>query len=374
MSSISEEPLIIHTEDYKTELNPKWNLIPILPKVAMVWGVTGQDGSYLSEFLLKKGYTVIGVKRRTSYDNTERLKEVKNNSNFTLVEGDICDSGNVFSLIKKYQPTECYNLAAQSHVHTSFEQPSYTFQVNTLGELNILEGIRQFSPHTKHYFAGTSEEFGNNYSVDQFGKKYQDEDCEFDPSSPYAVSKVAAHNLVNLYRDAYNLHANVGILFNHGSPRRGEEFVTRKISKYVAQLNCWMKKYGQSKSVMKCLKEVGHLHLGNLDACRDWSHAKDMVRGMWLMLQQEKPRDYVLASERTHSVRQFLDEAFNYIDVNWKPFVKIDDKFKRPKDVEYLCGRATRAKEELDWKPQICFSFLVKNMVQADIDLLGDKR
>ena len=327
-------------------------------KVAIVTGATGQDGSYLSELLLDKGYTVVGLRRRSSSEKgLERIQHLLNNNNFKLVEADITDSGCVNNLIRDYMPTEVYNLAAQSHVGTSFKQPLYTTQVNIEGPLNFLEAIRLLSPTTKFYQASTSEMFGKNY--DMFGgTKYQQETTPFVPQSPYAVAKLAAHEMVRIYRDSYDLFACCGILFNHESERRGENFVTRKITKWIGEFVA----SGQDE-------DFPALRLGNLDAHRDWGHAQDYVEAMYMMLQQDEPEDYVIATSETHSVREFLTEAFNEIGIsNLEPYVVIDPEFYRPCEVDWLLGHTGKAREKLGWRPKVSFQELVQRMVRSDID------
>lgn len=327
-------------------------------KVAIITGATGQDGSYLSELLLSKGYTVIGLRRRSSSEKgLERIQHLLKNNNFKLVEADITDSGCVNNLIRDYMPTEVYNLAAQSHVGTSFKQPLYTTQVNIEGPLNFLEAIRLLSPTTKFYQASTSEMFGKNY--DMFGgTKYQQETTPFVPQSPYAVAKLAAHEMVRIYRDSYDLFACCGILFNHESERRGENFVTRKITKWIGEFVA----SGQDE-------DFPALRLGNLDAHRDWGHAQDYVEAMYMMLQQDEPEDYVIATSETHSVREFLTEAFNEIGItHFEPYVVIDPEFYRPCEVDWLLGHTGKAREKLGWRPKVSFQELVQRMVRSDID------
>jgi|TARA_R110002110_G_scaffold33439_3_gene114529 GDPmannose 4,6-dehydratase len=362
-------------------------------RTALIFGVTGQDGSYLSEFLLGKGYRVVGVYRRSSVDTTERLRDFLENPNFELMCGDIVDSGSVYNIVDNLQPDECYNLAAQSHVGVSFEQPEATFLINAVGPLNILEAIRRRSPDTRFYQASTSEMFGDNYTekpkpIDATTSlsntdKFQDEDTAFAPRSPYAVAKVAAHNLVHTYREAYGLHATCGILFNHESERRGENFVTRKITKYVAGLKCLMDDTGvKDLDVLGSHRrevlywdnqdgqevEIKYLELGNIDSHRDWGHAADYVRGMWLMVQEESPRDYVLATGSTHSVREFLDAAFKSIGVeDWSKYVVINPKFFRPAEVDYLKGNPAEAETALKWTRDVSFDDLARRMVESDI-------
>ena len=327
-------------------------------KIAIVTGATGQDGSYLSELLLDKGYTVVGLRRRSSSEKgLERIEHLLNNDNFKLVEADITDSGCVNSLISEYMPHEVYNLAAQSHVGTSFKQPSYTSQVNLQGPINFLEAIRLLSPSTKFYQASTSEMFGKNYEVFA-DTKYQKETTPFVPQSPYAVAKLAAHEMVRIYRDSYELFACCGILFNHESERRGENFVTRKITKWIGEFVA----SGQDE-------DFPALRLGNLDAHRDWGHAQDYVDAMYLMLQQDEPEDYVIATSETHSVREFLTEAFNEIGIsNLEPYVVIDPEFYRPCEVDWLLGHTGKARQQLGWRPKVSFPELVQRMVRSDID------
>ena len=354
----------------------------MMNKNAVIFGVTGQDGSYLSELLLDKGYVVVGVYRRSSVDTTSRIAHLRDFTNFTLVCGDVADSGSVSSIITKYQPDECYNLAAQSHVGVSFEQPELTFRINAIGTLNILEAIRNHSPSTRFYQASTSEMFGDNYTEDG-DEKYQDEQTALAPRSPYAVAKVAAHNLVHTYRESYGIHASCGILFNHESERRGENFVTRKITKYVAALKVALDNTGGDASEIKSsvLREIiywegndgaaytlPHLELGNLDSHRDWGHAEDYVRAMWLMVQQEEPDDYVVATGETNKVRDFLDAAFAHIGIDdWSQIVVINPKFFRPAEVEYLRGIPSKAEDVLSWKREVSFANLAERMVDSDI-------
>ena len=328
-------------------------------KTAVVFGVTGQDGSYLTDLLLSKDYRVIGVARRSSVDTTERLDQNIKNVNFTLIEGDITDGFCVSDIINKYEPDEVYNLAAQSHVGTSFKQPTLTWDVTGGGCLNILEAIR-VSPRVdniRFYQASSSEMFGKNFTLTDDGK-YQDEDTAFMPQSPYAIAKLAAHHLVRNYRDSYGIHASSGILFNHESERRGENFVTRKITKWIGKFVA----SGKDENFPK-------LRLGNLQARRDWGHAKDYVRGMWLMLQQEEPDDYVIATGETHSVEEFLEYAFEHAGLgNWNQYVYIDPEFFRPAEVDYLLGNQAKARRKLGWEPEIKFRRLAELMTEADID------
>jgi len=326
-------------------------------KTAIIYGVTGQDGSYLSELLLSKQYTVYGITRRTSVPNTVRISHLLTQKQFHLTQGDVTDSGSIYRLLNEIEPDEVYNLAAQSHVGTSFDQPKLTWDVTALGCLNILEVIRSMGNPPRFYQASSSEMFGDQYNL--YGKeKYQDEQTKFNPQSPYGIAKLAAHHSVRLYRDSYGIFACGGILFNHESERRGESFVTRKISRYVANLY-WATQRGRS---------IPNLQLGNLFAKRDWGHAEDYVKAMWLMLQQEEPRDFVIATGKTYSIEDYLKEAFQCININeYINYVEINDSLLRPSEVPYLKGFARKAKTRLDWKPEISFKELVNRMVKHDI-------
>ena len=351
---------------------------------ALITGITGQDGSYLAELLLEKDYQVTGLKRRTSTNTLDRLSKCLNHPNFSIVEGEIADSGCVYELINKYKPDEVYNLAAQSHVGTSFEQPYFTFQVNALGPLHLLEAIRRFSPDTKFYQASTSEMFGSERDVDKTGKSYQNELTRLEPQSPYAVAKTAGHHLVHIYRDAYKIFGCCGILFNHESERRGEHFVTRKITKWIGEFTAWIDRhnityrdlvFGKNEIYIpgRVSQNQGFqfpkLRLGNLEARRDWGYAKDYVEAMYLMIQQENPDDYVIATGNTYSIKEFLNEVFALIEIwNWEKYVVIDPKFYRPAEVEYLQGLPTKAAKELNWIPKIELKQLVQLMVDHDID------
>jgi len=326
-----------------------------MTKTALVTGVTGQDGSYMADFLLEKNYTVVGLHRRSSTNNLSRIAHLVHNKNFILEEFDLTDPSGVNQVVSKYKPDEFYNLGAQSHVGTSFKQPTTTFEIDAVGVINILEAIRHFSPSTKLYQAGTSEMFGRNYSVDSNGKKYQSENTTMLPQSPYGVAKLASYHMIQIYRAAYGLYCCCGILFNHESPRRGENFVTRKITKYLGQIIRG--------------EPVGKLELGNLDAHRDWGHAQDYVKGMWLMLQQSVADDYVLATGETHSVKEFLVSAFNLAKLDYTKYVNINEDLFRPAEVDYLCGDANKAKEKLSWTPTYSFNALVEDMVYNDTKL-----
>ena len=321
-------------------------------KTALITGITGQDGSYLAELLLDKGYKVVGLHRRSSINNFERIDHLLKAPNLILEEFDLTDPINVTTIIEKYQPDEFYNLAAQSHVQTSFKQPITTLQINTAGVLNILEAIRNHSSATHFYQASTSEMFGRNFTIDINGNKYQDEHTEFMPQSPYGVAKVAAHQLVQLYRSAYGLFASNGILFNHESPRRGENFVTRKITKYIGQ-------------VVNNIHS-GPLRLGNLQAARDWGHAKDYVVAMYLMLQSDTPDDYVICTGSTNTVLDFVQTSFEHVNLDYKDYIVIDPELYRPAEVDYLRGNSAKAQKLLNWSPSINFNDLVKDMVDSD--------
>jgi GDPmannose 4,6-dehydratase len=328
---------------------------------AIIFGITGQDGSYLAELLLEKGYEVVGITRRVSVPTLNRITHIL--PKIKIIEGDITDAFSVSNVIKEEAPDEIYNLAAQSHVGTSFKQPSLTWDVTAGGVLNILEAIRYSGrkDEIKFYQASSSEMFGKNYNLREGLAemiKYQDEKTPFMPQSPYAIAKLAAHHLVRNYRDSYGIFACSGILFNHESERRGEKFVTRKITKWIGEFVA---------SGMDA--EFPALRLGNLDAKRDWGHAEDYVRGMWEMVQHETPNDYVVATGETHSVREFLDIAFRHIGIDdWDDFVVIDPEFYRPAEVDYLLGIPAKAKRVLGWEPEISFQKLVERMVDSDVE------
>lgn len=326
-------------------------------KTAIITGITGQDGSYLAELLLEKNYTVIGTHRRTSVNNFQRINHLLDNINLILEECDITDPSGIYRIIDKYKPDEFYNLAAQSHVATSFKQPVITFEIDTMGVINILEGISRFSPQTKFYQASTSEMFGSSFHTKKVNDKainYQDENTPLLPNSPYAVSKLASHRMVQIYRQAYGLYGCCGILFNHEGPRRGENFVTRKITKYIGQL-------------VNNKKDNEYLYLGNLDASRDWGHAKDYVEAMHLMLQQNDPEDFVISTGNTYSIKDFLSEAFSLVNLNYTDYIRVDPQLYRPCEVPYLRGDSSKAKSLLGWVPKISFKQLVQEMVISDI-------
>ena len=327
-------------------------------KKAIIYGVTGQDVSYLSDLLLSKEYTVYGVTRRTSFNNTLRISHLLNKKQFHLVQGDITDTSSIYRLLNEVQPDEVYNLAAQSHVGTSFNQPLLTWNVTGQGCLNILEVIRQMGNRPRFYQASSSEMFGDQYNLDNNREKYQDERTTFSPQSPYAIAKLAAHSAVSLYRRSYDLFACGGILFNHESERRGERFVTRKISRYVADLY-WATQTGRS---------IPKLKLGNLSAKRDWGHAEDYVTAMWMMLQHDYADDFVISTGNTYSVEDYLKQAFKCINiVEYMQYVEIDESLKRPSEVPYLRGISKKAERRLNWKPNITFDNLVTRMVRHDL-------
>jgi GDPmannose 4,6-dehydratase len=325
-------------------------------KKALITGITGQDGSYLAELLLSKGYEVHGIIRRASTFNTSRIDHLYNDSKVNGVTlflhyGDIADSTNLIRLLYRIQPDEIYNLAAQSHVRVSFDIPEYTGDVTGLGAIRILEAIRETGVPARFYQASSSEMYGKVLEVPQR------ESTPFYPRSPYAVAKVYAYWATLNYRESYNLFACNGILFNHESPRRGETFVTRKITRAVARITAG----SQEK-----------LYLGNLDAQRDWGYAKEYVEAMWLMLQQDKADDYVIATGETHSVRDFLTEAFSIAGLDWADWVEIEPRYYRPTEVDLLVGDASKAKHQLGWEPTTRFRELVRLMTAADMDALAN--
>ena len=319
-------------------------------KTALITGITGQDGSYLAEMLLKKGYNVVGVKRRTSLISTDRIDNIFNDPdlimNFDLVYGNMNDSGCLHRLLIEHQPDEIYNLAAQSHVRVSFETPEETTEFVAMGTLRLLEAYKNICPKAKFYQASSSEMFGDN------PENPQSETTRLMPASPYACAKVYAHNLCRNYRESYGLHISSGILFNHESPRRGETFVTRKITRAAARI-----KMGLQDDLL----------LGNLDAKRDWGFAGDYVEAMWLMTQQETPDDYVVATGETHTVKEFLQVVFDYAGLDIDKYVKIDERLFRPHEVPLLLGDATKAKEKLGWEPKVNFEGLAKMMYDEDL-------
>ena len=337
---------------------------------AFITGVNGQDGAYLSQFLLEKGYEVHGLIRRSSTNNTERLKFLEGNSNFHLHYGDMTDSSNLIRLVGQIKPDEIYNLAAQSHVAVSFETPEYTANADAIGTLRLLEAVCMHNKSIRYYQASTSELYGKVQETPQ------SETTPFYPRSPYAAAKLYAYWIVVNYREAYGLHASNGILFNHESPLRGETFVTRKITLGIA-------------NIIK--GEGAKIRLGNLDAKRDWGHAKDFVKAMWLMTRQEEPDDYVIATGETRTVREFVTKAFQVcgIPIEWKgegvnevairtdtnqEVVCVDPKFYRPTEVDLLLGNPSKAKNRLGWKPEISFESLVEEMVRQDLESFDTRK
>jgi len=327
------------------------------PKRALITGITGQDGSYLAEFLLEKGYEVYGIIRRASTFNTSRINHIyqdphENGAKLKLIFGDLTDASSINKIVRDVQPDEIYNLAAQSHVRVSFDVPEYTADATGTGVIRLLEAIRENGLNTRFYQASSSEMFGKVQAVPQ------KEDTPFYPRSPYAAAKLYGHWITKNYRESYDMYACSGILFNHESPRRGETFVTRKITKAVANIKAGL----QDK-----------LYLGNLDAKRDWGYAKEYVEAMWLMLQQDEADDYVIATNETHTVQEFVEKAFDRVGLNWKDYVEFDERYMRPAEVDLLIGDATKAKEKLGWEPKVTFEKLVEIMVDADVEDLQNK-
>jgi GDPmannose 4,6-dehydratase len=328
-----------------------------MPQKALITGITGQDGSYLAELLLNKGYEVHGLIRRSSTFNTHRLDHIyvdphDPKGKLYLHYGDLNDGGQLSNLVYNIHPDEIYHLGAQSHVRVSFDMPEFTGDITGLGTTRILEAIRRSGIKTRFYQASSSEMFGDAPAP-------QNEETPFRPRSPYAAAKVYAYWMARNYREGYNMFACNGILFNHESPLRGETFVTRKITRALARI-----KFGLQDK----------LYLGNLDAKRDWGYAPDYVKAMWLMLQQDDPQDFVIATGQSHSVREFLQEAFSYADLDWKEYVEIDPKYFRPTEVELLLGDAGRARKILGWEPEVGFKELVRLMVDADIKALEEMK
>ena len=323
-------------------------------KKTLITGITGQDGSYLTEFLLSKGYEVHGLIRRASTFNTNRIDHIYKDPHLAGVRlhlhyGDLSDSSQLTNIIYNVRPDEIYHLGAQSHVRVSFDMPEYTGDITALGTTRILEAVRRSGVKTRFYQASSSEMYGDASAP-------QNEDTPFRPRSPYAAAKVYAYWMVNNYREGYNLFACNGILFNHESPRRGETFVTKKITRGIGRIIA-----GQDKK----------LYLGNLKAKRDWGYAPDYVEAMWLILQQERPEDYVIGTGETHSVKEFLEEAFWYVNLDWQDYVEIDPRYFRPTETELLLADSSKARKELGWSPRITFKELVKIMVDSDMELIG---
>ena len=322
-------------------------------KKALILGVTGQDGSYLADFLLKKDYEVFGSYRRTSHRQLERLEAMNTFGKVKLIYADLIDQISLNRIIKKTQPDEIYNLAAQSFVGVSFVEPFLTTEVTGIGALRVIEAVREFSPTSKIYQASASEMFGNSDEI-------KTEDSRLQPASPYGSAKVFAHKTAQMYRESYDMFISCGILFNHESPYRGLEFVTRKITNTLARI---------------ITKEVDKIYLGNLDAKRDWGFAGDYVESMWMMLQKEKPSDYVVATGESHSVKDFLEESFNYAGLgDCHNYIETDEKFLRPTDIDNLVGDSSKARKELGWEPKMNFKDLVHLMVDFDINLEKNKK
>ena len=329
-----------------------------MDKVALITGITGQDGSFLAELLLEKGYKVYGTIRRTSSFNTQRIDHLYQDphlpgTRLLLEHADLSDSSSLNYVLRQIKPDEIYNLGAQSHVRVSFDVPEYTADVTALGTVRILEAIRETGIRPKFYQASSSEMFG------QAGPEPQNELTVFHPRSPYATAKVFAYHTTVNYREAYNLFACNGILFNHESERRGETFVTRKITRAATRIKLGLQT---------------NLYLGNLDARRDWGYAKDYVEAMWLMMQADKADDYVIATGETHSVKEFVEETFAHLDLDWTEYVKIDPWYYRPAEVDYLQGDASKARRELGWEPKVGFKQLVRLMVDYDLKLAQDEK
>jgi GDPmannose 4,6-dehydratase len=358
-------------------------------KTAIIFGVTGQDGSHLADLLLKKKYKVIGVARRSSTDNTQRISHI-NNPNFKIVDGDITDYSSIVSVFAKNATygTEIYNLAAQSHVAVSFKQPGLTWDVTGKGCLNLLQAIVDLNldkHKVKFYQASSSEMYGKSYDVfkgDPYSKviKYQDENTKFMPQSPYAIAKCAAHHMTRLFRESYGVHASAGILFNHEGPRRGEDFVTRKITKWIGEYTKWKNTLNPTDDPMvQGLPESDYIYgpnnsrfpklrLGNLEAFRDWGYAGDYVEAMWMMLQKDSPDDYVICTGETHTIREFLDAAFKMVGINtWDHLIVQDPAFYRPAEVDYLRGDSSKARTKLGWTPKTSFEGLVNIMMSHDV-------
>lgn len=315
-------------------------------RTALITGVTGQDGSYLAELLLDKGYRVIGVKRRTSVLNTSNVDHLYGNPDFKMVYGNMNDVGSMYRLLSEHQPDEVYNLAAQSHVKTSFEVPEETVDAVAMGTMRLLEACRNVVPTCRFYQASSSEMYGDNL------ESPKNEETRMTPASPYAAAKLFSHNLVRNYRVGYGMHASSGILFNHESPRRGETFVTRKITTAAARI-----KLGKQDKLL----------LGNMEAVRDWGFAGDYVEAMWLMLQQDRPDDYVISTGECHSVREFVDLTFQMAGLDPKKHVEVDPKYFRPHEVPHLRGDSTKANTELGWRPRHSFEQLVQMMYLSDL-------
>ena len=365
---------------------------------AIIFGITGQDGSHLADLLLAKGYKVVGVARRCSVDNTQRVKHLLGVDGFDLVLGDITDVHSILSILRENDDVnEVYNLAAQSHVAVSFKQPGLTWDATAKGCMNILQSLVDLGMiNVRFYQASSSEMFGKSYDYIDYSYENEDgntvlthlkcqhEDTKFLPQSPYAIAKCAAHYMTRLFREGYGLHASAGILFNHEGPRRGETFVTRKITKWIGEYVNWLEgcEFGSTGIVLPKHEDMVRVHgrplskpefpklrLGNLEAFRDWGYAGDYVEAMWMMLQKDSPDDYVICTGKTHTIREFLDVAFKHVGIDdWSGYVVQDSEFYRPAEVDYLRGDNQKAKEALGWEPKHSFQDLVKMMVESDTD------
>lgn len=341
-----------------------------MDKVALITGITGQDGSYLAEQLMAEGYKTYGLVRRTSQGSCQNITKLLSSTKLQLIQGDLTDLSSLIRAVEIAQPNEVYNLAAQSHVRISFDEPGHTVEVTGKGAVNLFEAVRLIAPRARVYQASSSEMFGESVDADGF----QRETTAFKPASPYGCAKLFAHHMALVYRRSYGMHISCGILFNHESSRRGDSFVSRKITRYVGELYRAFRKAEGWHNIPRedCIKKVAEsnfpkLQLGNVEACRDWGHAKDYMRAAHMMLQQDSPDTYVIATGETHSVSQFLDEAFHMIGIkDWGPWVAYDKALLRPFEVAFLRGDCAKARNILGWKPKYDFKGLVRSMVQHD--------
>ncbi len=345
---------------------------------AIITGITGQDGSHLADLLLEKEYKVVGIVRATSSDTTQRIKHLANHRNFDLVQGDITDVSSVINIFKNNDDVdEIYNLAAQSHVATSFQQPALTWDITGKGCLNLLQSLVDLNmEHVRFYQASSSEMFGGSYDISRNGVKYQDEQTKLMPNSPYAIAKTAAHHAVRVYRDAYGIHASSGILFNHEGPRRGEKFVTQKIIRWIQNFKKWLSYSAEDMfptdftddHIVIHRESFPKLRLGNIHAYRDWGYAGDYVKAMWMMLQQDEADDYVICTGETHTIADFLEESFRQAGLSdYEKYIVIDPQFYRPCEVDYLKGDYSKAKGKLGWNPEVNMEGLIKLMLDAQL-------